>query len=139
MRIGQWGTIAALVCLPATSRSSSCASAYQAAVDHYSSFVSSSTQKQAPERWEELARQFAAVAEKYPACHRADDALFTAGKLRFESYQFLKQPDQLRAAAATFQTLIQKYPASFLADDAQFFRGRCYELLGDPAQARIEY
>jgi len=139
MRIGLWGIIAALVCLPATSRSSDCTAAYQAAGDRYSSFVQSVKQKQSLERWEDLARQFAAVAEKFPACHKADDALFTAGKLRFESYQFLKQPDQLRAAAEAFLTLIQKYPASFLADDAQFYRGRCYELLGDPAQARIEY
>jgi N-acetylmuramoyl-L-alanine amidase len=113
--------------------------AHQAAVDHYAAFVSSSRQQQALENWENLARQFEAVAEKYPACHKADDALFTAGQLRFESYQLLKQPEALRAAAATFQTLIQKYPGSTLADDAQFLRGRCFELLGDPAQARLEY
>ena len=139
MRIGRWGTLAALVCLPATGHASDCTVAHQAAADHYAAFVSSSRQQQALENWETLARQFEAVAEKYPACHKADDALFTAGQLRFESYQLLKQPEALRAAAATFQTLIQKYPGSTLADDAQFLRGRCFELLGDPAQARLEY
>ena len=64
MRIGRWGTLAALVCLPATGHASDCTVAHQAAADHYAAFVSSSRQQQALENWETLARQFEAVAEK---------------------------------------------------------------------------
>jgi len=142
MRNRLWGVVAILFGLPAISPASDCTAAYQAGLDHYSALVQSWTQKKSSSRagaWQELAQEFQAVAEKYPDCHKADDAWFQAGKILLEHCQSPPNPDQLNAALSDFQVLIQKYPDSTLADDAQFYRGRAYELLGDPAQARIEY
>ena len=139
MRIGVAAVIAVLWSLPAASWASDCTAAYSRASDHYSSFIRSPAQKKYHERWESLAGEFEAVAEKYPDCHKADDALYMAGKLRFDCYSYSQNPDDLRAALPAFQALIAQYPDSTLADDAQFLRGRCFELMGDYDRGRIEY
>ncbi|OGP58326.1 MAG: hypothetical protein A2V67_03950 [Deltaproteobacteria bacterium RBG_13_61_14] len=139
MRIGVAAVIAVFWSLPAAVQASDCTAAYARASDHYSSFIRSPAQKKYHERWESLAGEFEAVAEKYPDCHKADDALYMAGKLRFDCYAFSKNPNDLEAALGPFQALIAQYPDSTLADDAQFLRGRCFELMGDYDRGRIEY
>ncbi len=94
---------------------------YQKARDVYYKFKADQNKQKFRHNWKNTARLFERVAEKYPKSDRADDALFTAGRLYYGLYKISRVQADLDKAVDLFGRLVKDYQSSSLADDAQLY------------------
>jgi len=113
--------------------------AYQNAREAFYRFRGNEQKKKFRHNWQNLAEKFEKIAEKYPDCPRAPDALFTAGRLYYDLYFISRVTEDLDAAIKLFRRLVNKFPENHLADDAQLFIAlRWIEYEKNPEDARKE-
>ncbi len=94
---------------------------YQKASTEYYKFKADEKRRKFRHHWHKTARLFERVADRYPDSTRADDALFTAGKLYYELYVISRVAEDLDHAVDLMLRLVERHPDSHLADDAQLY------------------
>jgi N-acetylmuramoyl-L-alanine amidase len=117
--------------------SSDCAALYKKVADAYYGLKNRSGLT--TEKCRALMDSFRTVAELYPDCHKADDALFMVGVLGMQAYKGGGDKNDLADALASFNKLAGSYPQSTLADDAQYYCGEIHALLGERDKAVEAY
>lgn len=87
--------------------------------DYYS--LKGSREKQSNELgWKGCIKKFLLVYQKFPKSSLADDALFTAGNLYYDSFKWFHKKKDLNFALKYYKEVTEKYSDSRLADDALF-------------------
>jgi N-acetylmuramoyl-L-alanine amidase len=99
---------------------------YRKARNDYYTLKNSDRNKRYRSHWLKCIEGFQAVYTKYPKTPRADDALFTTGKLYYDLYGYSFLKTDLQKALSSFHSLVARYPSSRLADDAQFNIGEIH-------------
>src|SRR5579871_1134030 len=92
--------------------------AYQSARKGYFALKADEKRRKFRHNWQNVAKRFDAVAQRYPKSERAPDALFTAGQLFEDLSQISRLPEDLDAAVGDYQKLLDAYPTHRLCDDA---------------------
>jgi len=93
----------------------------------YTKLTKSKRMRAKRSNWENIIYDFLDFRKKYPNCERADDALFMAGRMRYELYGYSSEKRDLDYAIKNFLRVVKYYPKSNLADDALYYTGLCYE------------
>ncbi len=114
---------------PVYSQTSSCEAEYKQAAKTYYQYKQNSDLIES--RCRELVDSFRNIAETYPHCHKADDALYMVGVLSIRAYRSGGDARHLDSAMEAFGKLAEEYRDSSLADDAQYFCGEVSLLQGD--------
>ena len=92
--------------------------AYQKARKSYYQLKGDAARQRFRHNWQKAAALFERVAERYPQSARADDALFTAGRLYHDLYVISRLQEDLDRSRGLFTQLVGKHADSHLADDA---------------------
>jgi N-acetylmuramoyl-L-alanine amidase len=92
---------------------------YQDARVSFYRFMKDQKRKKFRHHWQNLAAKFESIAKTYPDSARAEDALYTAGKLYTDLYRRSWVDADLQHAVDLFRRLVKNHPESHLADDAQ--------------------
>jgi N-acetylmuramoyl-L-alanine amidase len=129
--------MAAVILFPFPALTSDCTALYKKVADAYYELKNRSVLT--AEKCRTLMDSFRTVAELYPDCHKADDALFMVGVLGMQAYKGSADKNDLAAALASFNKLAGSYPQSTLADDAQYYCGEIHVLLGERDKAVEAY
>jgi N-acetylmuramoyl-L-alanine amidase len=120
-----WGWLLAIIWLlsaPATAlaqQAGGVATDYEKARQAYYRFKADKQRQKFRHNWQKTAKLFDRVAERHPDSAKADDALFTAGRLYYDLYVISRVQQDLDAAVSRFRKLVADHPDSHLADDAQ--------------------
>ena len=93
--------------------------------DYYS--LKGSKRKQAiKSSWTKNINKFLSVSRRFPSSSFADDALFTAGMLYYDSFKKFGMRKDLNSSIQHYSMVVKKYSSSSLADDALFRTGDIY-------------
>ena len=93
--------------------------------DYYS--LKGSKRKQAiKSSWTKNINKFLSVSRRFPSSSFADEALFTAGMLYYDSFKKFGMRKDLNASIQHYSMVVKKYSSSSLADDALFRTGDIY-------------
>ena len=99
---------------------------YKEARNDYYSLKSSKRKQANRSNWTKSINKFLSISRRFPGSSFADDALFTAGMLYYDSFkQFGKRKD-LNSSIQHYSSIVKKYSSSNLADDAMFRVGDIY-------------
>ncbi len=99
---------------------------YNNARNNYYSLKGSKRKQAIKSNWTKNINNFLSVYRQFPGSSFADNALFTAGILYYDSFkQFGKRKD-LNSSIQHYSMVVKKYSSSNLADDAMFRIGDIY-------------
>jgi N-acetylmuramoyl-L-alanine amidase len=111
--------------------------AYQSARKGYYALKADAQRRKLRHNWQNVAKKFDAVAQRYPKSDRAPEALYTAGQLFEDLSQISRVAEDLDAAVGDYKKLLEVYPAHRLCDDAALALGRIQaDRLGNVHEAR---
>ena len=131
-----------LLCAPVAGfaqQSDGGAQEYEKARQAYYRFKADKQRQKFRHNWQKAAKLFDRVAERHPNSAKADDALFTAGRLYYDLYIISRVQEDLDAAVTRFRKLVADHPDSPLADDGQLFIALQFlEFRKQPEQAARE-
>lgn len=116
-----------------------CERLYDSARKDYYSLLESERKQRFHDSWEKVIEKFSLIADKYPQCSRAPDAIFNMGILYRKRYRKSWVKSDLERATKTFLDLRKRYPKSKLADDALLNAAEILEELGDKETAYLRY
>ncbi|TNF46247.1 N-acetylmuramoyl-L-alanine amidase [bacterium] len=116
-----------------------CERLYDSARKDYYALLKSERKQRFHDSWEKVIDKFLEIADKYPQCSRAPDAIFNVGILYRKLYRKSWLKSDLETAKDTFLELQKKYPKSKLADDALLNAAEILEELGDKESAYLKY
>lgn len=101
-------------------------------------FKADAQKKKFRHHWQNLARRFEQVAQKYPKSPRAAEALYAAGELYRELSAFSQEQGDLEAAEGAYRAVLSKWPEHTIADDAALALGKLScERRKDCGRARV--
>ena len=123
-------TIPLTILLIATVHARNTETIYRMIKAEYTKLTKSKRARAKRKNWERIIYEFLDFRKRYPNCERADDALFMAGRMRYELYGYSGEKRDLDYAIKNFQRVVKYYPKSNLADDALYHIGLCYEKKG---------
>jgi len=116
-----------------------CERLYDAARKDYYSLLESQRKQRFHDSWEKVINKFSLIADKYPQCSKAPDALFNMGNLYRKRYRKSWVKSDLETATETFLDLQKRYPKSKLGDDALLHAAEILEELGKKESAYLRY
>ena len=109
---------------------------FKSAKKNYTRFMANSQDWGQRRRWENLIKEFDALARNYPRSKRADDSLYLAGGLYSSLYNYSGWSSDLQQSAKRYKVLLKNYRQSRLADDALYNLGNISLKLNDQYRAR---
>jgi len=124
----------AFILFPHTAYSSECVRSYDLAAERY--YHLKNNNQLTPKNCASLMDEFAAVHDRFPDCHKADDSLYMVGALGLKAYKDSKKEEVLLTAVHAFEVLARDYPESSLSDDALYLAGEAYLASGKTEKAR---
>ena len=129
--------LAALILTSSVTLGASADDAYQDAKAEYVKLKGDQKRRALRHHWQNVAKKFEAVANKYSKSERAPEALFNSGELNNELSRFSAKDEDRDAAKRSYRRLIDGWPNHKLADDAAFSLARLLaDRENDPAGAR---
>lgn len=128
---------AALILTSSVTLGASADEAYQAAKADYVKLKGDQKRRALRHHWQNVAKKFEALANKYSKSERAPEALFNSGELNNELSRFSAKDEDRDAAKRSYRRLIDGWPNHKLADDAAFSLARLLaDRENDPGGAR---
>ena len=102
----------------------------------FRSLTESPTARLRPDRWDQAAARFRAIADANPSGAWADDASYLLAEVYHERFHTFHRELDLDRAIETYEGLVERHPTSPYADDALVQLGEIhYYQLGDRDQA----
>ena len=99
---------------------------YKNARNDYYSLKGSKRKQAIKSSWAKNINKFLSVSRRFPSSSFADDALFTAGMLYYDSFKKFGMRKDLNSSIQHYSMVVKKYSSSNLADDALFRTGDIY-------------
>jgi N-acetylmuramoyl-L-alanine amidase len=111
--------------------------AYQAARKSYYALKADAQRRKFRHNWQNAARKFEAVAQRFPKSDRAPDALFTAAQLFEDLSEISRVSEDLEEAMGDYRKLLEGHPQHRLCDDAALALAKIeLDRLGEAGEAR---
>ena len=124
-------------CSTAEARSSECTLSYNQAYSQYHRLTNAGFHDLAAAR--ELRERLVLIADTYPDCNRADNALYLAAMIGLQIHEATGSAADLDRALKDLNALAARYPGSPFAGNAHFHRGELHLQRGEPDQARTAF
>lgn len=122
---------------PARQEQGSAEAAYQVARTEYYALKKDTARRKLRHHWQNVAKRFEKVAQRFPKSDRAPDALYTAAEMLAELSRISGAEEDLDAAIADYRRLVEQHSGHKLADDGALALARIYfERRGEPERAR---
>jgi N-acetylmuramoyl-L-alanine amidase len=113
--------------------------AYQSARKSYYALKADAQRRKFRHNWQNAARKFEAVAQRFPKSERAPDALFTAAQLFEDLSEISRVAEDLDEAVSDYRKLLEAHPQHRLCDDAALALAQIkLDRQGEPGEARKE-
>jgi N-acetylmuramoyl-L-alanine amidase len=113
--------------------------AYQSARKSYYALKADAQRRKFRHNWQNAARKFEVVAQRFAKSERAPDALFTAAQLFEDLSEISRVPEDLDEAISDYRKLLEAHPQHRLCDDAALALAQIeLDRRGEPCEARKE-